>query len=63
MALENMKSKFGNIIKTWHNFNVYGRTAVTNTRIPSKKPISNIVQSGGYTPGSNYGDDPGIDEV
>ena len=63
MALENMKSRFGNIIKDWDEFNVYGRVAVTNTRIPSKKPISNIVQSGGYTPGGNYGDDIDIDEV
>ena len=63
MALENMKSKFSNIIKDWDDFNVYGRTAVTNTRIPSKKPISNIVMSGGYIPGNNYGDDVGIDEL
>ena len=63
MALENMKSKFSNIIKDWDDFNVYGRTAVTNTRAPSKKPISNIVQSGGYIPGNNYGDDVGIDEL
>ena len=62
MALENMKSRLGNIIKTWNQFNVYGKPTQINPNT-NKKPISQIVQSGGYTPGNNYGDDVGIDEV
>jgi len=41
--------------QTWNNFNVYGK--VTNHQ------GGNQLMGGGYTPGSNYGDDPGIDEV
>ena len=62
MALENMKSMYGKVVKTWNNFNVYSKVPQIN-RGGSKKPISNIVQSGGYTPGNNYSDDVGIDEV
>ena len=62
MALENMKSMFGKVVKTWNNFNVYGKPSHIN-RNTNKKPISQIVQSGGYTPGNKYGDDVGIDEV
>ena len=43
MALENMKSRLGNIIKTWNNFNVYGKVTNTNqspNRMTNKKPIT-----------------------
>ena len=62
MALENMKSMFGKVVKTWNNFNVYGQPAQIN-RNTNKKPVTQIVQGGGYIPGNKYGDDPGIDEV
>ena len=62
MALENMKSMFGKVVKTWNNFNVYGQPAQIN-RNTNKKPVTQIVQGGGYSPGNKYGDDHGIDEV
>ena len=64
MALEDLKSAQGLIQFT-------GQTPVKKTqeenRNFSTKPISETqnetVFVGGYTPGNNYGDDPGIDEA
>ena len=44
-----------------------GQITVTDTLPPviglTKIPASGQIMGGGFTPGNNYGDDPGIDEV
>ena len=64
MALENMKSMYGGVIRPrdCDSFNVYGHVPQPNRNI-NKKPISQIVMSGGYIPGNNYGDNVGVDEI
>ena len=55
---------YGGVIRPrdWDSFNVYGHVPQPNRNI-NKKPISQIVMSGGYIPGNNYGDNVGVDEI